>query len=70
MYRKYTGSLEYEKGIAYFIFESDLKDEFEKVIVQVKVPRGDDENIMVGLVEILLQKRLYCLGNISTIQRD
>ena len=43
MYKKYTGLLEYEKGIAYFIFESDLKDEFEKVIVQVKVPRGDDE---------------------------
>ena len=43
MYRKYTGSLQYEKGTAYFIFESDLKDEFEKVLVQVKVPNGDDD---------------------------
>ena len=43
MYRKYTGSLQYEKGTAYFIFESDLKDEFEKVLVQVKVPNSDDE---------------------------
>ena len=43
MYRKYTGLLQYEKGTAYFIFESDLKDEFEKVLVQVKVPNSDDE---------------------------
>ena len=43
MYRKYTGSLQYEKGTAYFIFESDLKDEFEKVLVQVKVPNSDDK---------------------------
>lgn len=41
MYRKYTGSLEYEKGDAYFIFESDLKDDFEKVFIQVAVPNGD-----------------------------
>lgn len=43
MYRKYTGSLQYEKGTAYFIFESDLKNEFEKVLVQVKVPNSNDE---------------------------
>ena len=43
MYRKYTGSLQYEKGMAYFIFESDLKDEFEKVLVQVKVPSSDED---------------------------
>lgn len=41
MYRKYVGSLEYEKGDAYFIFESDLKDDFEKVFLQVAVPNGN-----------------------------
>lgn len=38
-FMKYTGTLQAEKDDAYFIFETDEKSDFEKVLVQVKLPQ-------------------------------
>ena len=43
MYGKYERKLIYEKGMAYFTYESELKDTIECVMVQVEVPTGDEE---------------------------
>ena len=55
---KYTGTLQAEKDDAYFIFETDEKSDFEKVLVQVKLSQKQQINIMDILLLINLLKNV------------